>query len=261
VLKFEFDCVNCGYECSVAMVNEKTRLSCEESTTKERGALEKRKSKKSSTSSPVLHLEIGETSYQGSRQSGIPFSEGNSVREVTGTREEPVFQTPCSISGISAGISSGMLGFVFGFGGYWLKERMKGTWKASMRDGWASAKTFAVLGGLYAAVSCFMVRLRQKNDAINSAVSGCSTGLVLGWKNGPASALQSCVLFGAFSYFLDGMSAEATTELDASESKARVTNSKADKRDRGCHSSSFCLIPAIPLCFIDSTQSSGYGKF
>eukprot|EP00890_Picochlorum_soloecismus_P000827 jgi/Picsp_1/1745/NSC_05217-R1_hypothetical protein CHLNCDRAFT_58549 [Chlorella variabilis] len=136
------------------MVNEKTRLSSGE-TTKE-GAVEKKKSKKSSRPSPVLHLEIGETSSQGLKKSGIQFSEENSVREVTGTGEEPVFRTPCSISGISAGISSGMLGFVFGFGGYWLKERLKGTWKASMRDGWGSAKTFAVLGGLYAAVSCFM---------------------------------------------------------------------------------------------------------
>jgi len=236
------------------MVNEKTRLSSGE-TTKE-GAVEKKKSKKSSRPSPVLHLEIGETSSQGLKKSGIQFSEENSVREVTGTGEEPVFRTPCSISGISAGISSGMLGFVFGFGGYWLKERLKGTWKASMRDGWGSAKTFAVLGGLYAAVSCFMVRLRQKNDAINSAVSGCSTGLAVGWKNGSSSALQSCVLFGAFSYFMDGMSAEATTEMDASKSKerARVRRCQADKCERGCQSSLFCLIPAIPLRFIDCSH-------
>lgn len=239
------------------MVNEKTRLTNGEST-REKNDVEKKKSKKSSTPAPVLHLEIGETSAHGLKKSGIQFSEENPVREVTGTGEEPVFQTPCSISGIGAGISSGMLGFVFGFGGYWLKERLKGTWKASMRDGWASAKTFAVLGGLYAAVSCFMLRLRQKNDAINSAVSGCSTGLALGWKNGPASALQSCVLFGAFSYFLDGMSAEATTELDASKSKERmrVRKQKASTWDQGCQANSFCLIPAIPLRFLDCTQNS-----
>ncbi|EFN53590.1 hypothetical protein CHLNCDRAFT_58549 [Chlorella variabilis] len=116
------------------------------------------------------------------------------------------FQTPCTITGVMAGLSGGTLGYVFGFGGYWMRHmRGGGQWKPSLAEGWGSAKTFGIMGGLYAAVSCFMQRLRQKNDAWNGAASGCATGLALGWKQGPLSALQSCAMLGAFSFFVDGM--------------------------------------------------------
>ncbi len=42
--------------------------------------------------------------------------------------------------------------------------------------------------------------------AWNGAASGCATGLALGWSSGPASALQSCIMLGGFSFFIDGMS-------------------------------------------------------
>lgn len=74
------------------------------------------------------------------------------------------FQTPCSINGIMAGISGGTLGYAFGFAGYWFSNRLKGNFRGSLGSGWASAKTFGIMGGLYAAVSCFMLRLRQKQD-------------------------------------------------------------------------------------------------
>lgn len=84
-----------------------------------------------------------------------------------------------------------------------------------MIDASSSARTFGLMGGLYAAVNCIMMRLRQRQDAWNSAASGCATGLVLGWKGGPVSALQSCGMLGIFSYFLEGMaggdSAQAAT--------------------------------------------------
>jgi hypothetical protein len=63
-----------------------------------------------------------------------------------------------------AGISGGTLGYAFGFLGYWFSNRLKGTLRASLGSGWTSAKTFGIMGGLYAAVSCFMLRLRQKQD-------------------------------------------------------------------------------------------------
>lgn len=81
-----------------------------------------------------------------------------------------------------------------------------------MLDSGTSAKTFGLMGGLYAGVNCFMLRLRQCEDSWNSAASGCATGLALGWKGGPLSALQSCFMLGIFSYFIEGMgggSAEA----------------------------------------------------
>ena len=189
----------------------------------------------------VLHLEIGDTvGNPGKKSNGggsgkrqvFPVPDEEGVRTVVDTygTEELRFQTPCTISGIGAGISSGMLGYIFGFAGYWLKERGKGVWKASLEGGMSSAKTFAILGGLYSGVSCFMTRLRQKNDAINAGVSGCSTGLVLGWTSGgPAAAVQSCMMFGLFSYFLDNMSDEA-------QASTMNNNMKSGKRVvRGQH--------------------------
>jgi hypothetical protein len=85
------------------------------------------------------------------------------VRETTPAPVD-AFQTPCSINGIMAGISGGTLGYAFGFAGYWFSNRLKGTFRGSLGSGWASAKTFGIMGGLYAAVSCFMLRLRKKQD-------------------------------------------------------------------------------------------------
>ncbi|PSC74053.1 mitochondrial import inner membrane translocase subunit TIM22-2-like [Micractinium conductrix] len=156
------------------------------------------------------------------------------------------YQTPCTLTGLGAGLSSGSLGWVFGFGGYWLKNMRKGQFKASLAEGWGSAKTFAIMGGLYAAVSCFMVRLRQKNDAWNGAASGCATGLALGWKQGPMGALQSCAMLGFFSYFVDGMTgspAEAATHGSGSGSGEGSQREAAKQRGP----IELLLSPAVPL--------------
>lgn len=107
------------------------------------------------------------------------------------------FQPPCTFTGLGAGFSGGMLGWVFGFGergcavlawascaafepapvcafgrtqqacgsflsataaapalrrsrpppagGYWMRQRLKGQWKASLAEGWASAKVWQSL--------------------------------------------------------------------------------------------------------------------
>lgn len=85
------------------------------------------------------------------------------VREIQPASKDS-FQTPCSVNGLFAGMTGGSVGFLFGFGGYWLKYRLKGTLSAAMKEGWGSAKAFAVMGGIYAAVNCFMLRIRQKQD-------------------------------------------------------------------------------------------------
>eukprot|EP00889_Picochlorum_renovo_P005311 jgi/Picre1/32341/NNA_007687.t1 len=116
---------------------------------------------KDTDDSAILHLEVGDrlassnTKGRGNRRK-FPVVDSDQVR-----------------------CSSGILGFVFGFGGYWLKERGRGVLKQALKGGLSSAKTFAVLGGLYTGVTCFMTRLRKKSDALNSGAAGCSTGLVL----------------------------------------------------------------------------------
>ncbi|RMZ55673.1 hypothetical protein APUTEX25_000256 [Auxenochlorella protothecoides] len=131
-----------------------------------------RNRKEGSAEEPVLSLQLDSSTA------------GLEPREVDGDSIGG-FQTPCTLKGLSAGASGGALGFVFGFG--------------------TQQSTFAIMGGLYAAVGCFMQRLRQREDAWNGAASGCATGLALGWANGPLGALQSCAMLGAFSYFMDGM--------------------------------------------------------
>lgn len=157
--------------------------------------------------------------------------------------DEMTFKTPCTITGITAGISSAMLGYLFGFAGYWFGQRKSGIWKESLQAGVSSAKTFALLGGLYSGVSCFMSRLRQKNDAFNSGVSGCSTGLALGWKSGgPLAAAQSCVMFGLFSYFLDNQSdsANAATCMSRRGNRRISTGSRPGSVD-------WVLKPCFPI--------------
>jgi len=175
---------------------------------------------KDTDDSAILHLEVGDsvassnTKGRGNRRK-FPVVDSDQVRTLvdktplSGEANEPelVFRTPCTVSGLGAGCSSGILGFVFGFGGYWLKERGRGVLKQALKGGLSSAKTFAVLGGLYTGVTCFMTRLRKKSDALNSGAAGCSTGLVLGWSSGGhVAAIQNCIMFGLFSYFLDNVS-------------------------------------------------------
>jgi import inner membrane translocase subunit TIM22 len=213
------------------------------------------------------------------------------VREVTPPAPD-AFQTPCSISGLMAGVSGGSLGYAFGFCefflpfflptlhththtltfpfhhtfflpypvGYWMSNRLKGGWRPSLDAGWTSAKTFAVMGGLYAGVSCFMLRLRQKQDAWNGAASGCATGLALGWPTGGAiGALQSCAMFGAFSYFLDGMAGGGDGEAVAATLQGGGSGSGHEKK-REKSALELLLSPAVPLARALAPCSSWAGE-
>lgn len=118
-------------------------------------------------------------------------------------------EMPCTLNGLTSGLSGGALGYVFGFGGQLVKHRGQGRWKACAAEGWSSAKTFAIMGGLYSAVSCFMKRLRQKDDAFNGGASGFATGIVLSWGGTPKAMLQSALGFGIFSFVIDYMGNQA----------------------------------------------------
>lgn len=93
-----------------------------------------------------------------------------------------------------------------------MRNHVKGTLSNALAEGWTSARAFAIMGGLYAAVGCFAQRLRKKHDAWNGALSGCATGLAIGWAQGPAAAAQNCAMLGALSYFLDGMGNDNESE-------------------------------------------------
>lgn len=149
-------------------------------------------------------------------------------------------ELPCTLNGINAGLGGGALGYVFGFGSQLIKHRGKGRFKACTREGWSSAKTFAIMGGLYAGVNCFMKRLRQKDDAFNGAASGCATGLVLAWGGTPKAMLQSAVGFGFFSFVMDYVQGMDTQPANAAVCNGnqcqRVSARKQQKWRMGCSS-------------------------
>lgn len=136
-------------------------------------------------------------------------AEALSSSPVASTSAAVSHEMPCTVKGLTSGLSGGALGYCFGFGGQLIKHKGKGRWKACTAEGWSSAKTFAIMGGLYSAVSCFMQRLRQKDDAFNGGASGFATGLVLSWGGTPRAMLQSALGFGLFSFVIDYMGNQA----------------------------------------------------
>ncbi|CAG9465067.1 unnamed protein product [Pedinophyceae sp. YPF-701] len=132
---------------------------------------------------------------------------GKLVGPVPGTTMDPDLAIPCFVKGFGAGFASFVLGWIFGFGKTVFTHRGGGRLNACWREGVSSGKGFALVGGLYSAFGCYSQRLRQKDDAVNSAVAGCATGLALGYAGGPIMAGQSCLGFAAFSYFFDRWSA------------------------------------------------------
>ncbi|KAK9823050.1 hypothetical protein WJX81_004001 [Elliptochloris bilobata] len=131
---------------------------------------------------------------------------------------------PCSLNAAVAGASGGALGAVFGFGGKAVRHSGQGRWRAARKEAWTSAKSFATFSGVFALASCFIQRLRNKQDALNGGLAGAVTGLVLGWSGGPWAAAQSAAMLGAFSYFVDTLNAgeaQACAALQARLGHAR----------------------------------------
>mmetsp|Transcript_45520 Transcript_45520/g.144804 ORF Transcript_45520/g.144804 Transcript_45520/m.144804 type:complete len:190 (-) Transcript_45520:60-629(-) len=113
----------------------------------------------------------------------------------------------CLINGMVAGVSGGVLGGVIGLGSSVLRNRGRGMMKRALKEAAGSAKTFGVLGGWYSTCQCFAKKMRGgKDDAINSAIAGCASGIAIAYKGGPAQAAQSCAGLGLISYIIDATS-------------------------------------------------------
>jgi import inner membrane translocase subunit TIM22 len=109
---------------------------------------------------------------------------------------------PCTIKGLAAALSAGVLGYLFGFIPGMIRHHAK-KWALIHLDGMRSAQSLAVMSGAYTAVHCICQRIRQTEDGWNRGVAGCATGLALGWGNGPLGAATSCVSIGGLSYLID----------------------------------------------------------
>lgn len=186
----------------------------------------------------------------------------NGPRAFQASREE--WKQPCTLKGMQSAFFAGTLGYMFGLVPSLIRNRLS-AFGICHADGMASARTFAVMSGLYTTVSCICERVRMKDDGFNRGFAGCSTGLVLGWGGGPASAAQSCLGIGLISYLLD--MGGSTPPAQAAEIKQQskyvtlISNSKRrsssssthSSRNIGCHLSDVCrgLSPA-PYCQVDA---------
>lgn len=114
----------------------------------------------------------------------------------------PVFEQPCTLKGIQSAFAAGAFGYLLGFAPAVFRFKAK-SWGLINKEGWRSAQTIAVMSGLYTTVSCITARIRQKEDNVTRGISGCATGLAIGWQGGPLAMLQSCAGIGALSYIFD----------------------------------------------------------
>jgi hypothetical protein len=116
--------------------------------------------------------------------------------------QETVFEQPCTLKGVQSALAAGGFGYVLGFVPAVFRFKAR-SWGLIHKEGWKSAQTIALMSGLYATVSCITTRIRQKEDNVTRGISGCATGLALGWSGGPWSAMQSCAGLGMLSYIFD----------------------------------------------------------
>lgn len=110
------------------------------------------------------------------------------------------------------------------------KLRQPGLWWA---EGLRSARSFALMSGVYAWVACLAQRVRRTEDGVNRGLAGCATGLVLGWNgpNPPLLAAQTCLGLGALSYFVDLAPAASTPPAQAATLSAVARSAAGESAD------------------------------
>ena len=112
-------------------------------------------------------------------------------------------QMPCTLQAMGAAVPSAVIGYIFGLIPSMFTNRswsMRNVW---LGDAFRSAKSLAVFSSVYSLSSCILTRARQKDDRWTRTISGCITGLAIGWGGGPAAALQSAIFIGCLSNLLD----------------------------------------------------------
>ena len=63
----------------------------------------------------------------------------------------------------------------------------------------STGRSFALVGGVYATVECFLERLRGRRDMRNALASGFATGAALAVRGGPRAMVFGGAGFAAFS--------------------------------------------------------------
>lgn len=65
------------------------------------------------------------------------------------------------------------------------------------------AKTFTVMGAIFAGTECVFEKARAKHDATNTVLAGCATGGSMSARAGPQAACIGCAGFAAFSVAIE----------------------------------------------------------
>lgn len=84
-----------------------------------------------------------------------------------------------------------------------LRQAMKEMGSSMGTKAVAWGKNFAIVGGVYSTVECFIERERARHDLKNSMAAGCITGAALSYKSGWQSMCLGCAGFAAFSVVID----------------------------------------------------------
>ena len=71
------------------------------------------------------------------------------------------------------------------------------------KTSWWYAKSFAMVGLLFAGSECLVEKARGKKDILNGVTGGCITGSLLASRMGPKFIPGGCLGFAAFSAAMD----------------------------------------------------------
>ena len=108
--------------------------------------------------------------------------------------------------GFSTGCAMGSLWY-FVKGCYYAvrRERIKGGLQLLRSRAPILGGSFAMWACIFSISSCIMVRIRQKEDPINSVIAGFSTGFVLAIRGGLKNACRSAIIGGLFLGIIEGI--------------------------------------------------------
>ena len=69
--------------------------------------------------------------------------------------------------------------------------------------GLATAKNFAIMGGLFSSIECVIEKARGRKDTTNAVVTGALTGAILGARGGPRAIVMGAGGFAFFSVIME----------------------------------------------------------
>jgi import inner membrane translocase subunit TIM22 len=131
----------------------------------------------------------------------------------------------CAVKSVVSGVLGGGMGLMFGmlFAGSGdlshipVPDSVTGKYPPTPKFQWGKhfkevgrsslwyARSFGVVGFLFAGSECVIEKTRGKTDLWNNVGGGCMAGAVMAHKGGPSAMLIGCAGFSAFSLVIDSV--------------------------------------------------------